>query len=184
MGVYDIKQKRWTNYPLGRNALGRDPYIQKAQFGTDYEKRRIFMIDPGSGHLHRWDMDSHRLRDLGPVPNGPITGPPGATLGDKAYAVWDSNARVLIHYHFSSGQLFIYHPDEVPPRWERGDFPIAPGGPSDLRVHWNGVTFDPFHNVILAIGAHPDSPDGPNRNYMFVFRYTGAARSAASPSKD
>jgi hypothetical protein len=183
MGIYDIKKKRWTNYPLGRSALGRDPYIQKSQFATDYEKRRIFMIDPGFGRLHRWDMDSHRFTDLGPIPSGPITGPPDLTIGDKAYAVWDSNARILIHYHYSSQAIFLYHPDESPPRWERGDFPIAPGGIPGLRVYWNGVAFDPLNNVVLAIGVPPETPS-PIRDYFFLFRYSSISRPPAPSSKN
>jgi hypothetical protein len=172
MGVYDIKAKRWTSYPLGSDANGRTPEIGRAHYATDYEKRRIFMIDPQNGRLHRWNMDARRLTDLGPIPKGPFRLPPGTVIADKAYAVWDSNAKVLIHYRYGGQGVFIYHPDESPPRWETGDFAMAPGSPPGLGVHWNGAAFDPVNNVMVGIG-HPD--------YLFLFRYSGTPLPVPAP---
>lgn len=160
MGIYDIKAKRWTNYPLPANANGLEPLIQKVHYATDYEKRRIFMVDPVRGRLHRWDMDARRLADLGPIPKGPITGP--FVVADKGYVAWDSHAKILIHYRHNRDGVFVYHPDAIPPRWEVADFPIAPGAPPGLRVHWNGVAFDPANNVLVGIG---------DPTYLFLFRY-------------
>lgn len=174
MGIYDIKAKKWTNYPLGTNANGRSPEIFKVHYATDYGKRRIFMVDPGNGRLHRWNMDSHKLGDLGPIPKGPLSGPPGFVIADKGYAVWDSNSKVLIHYRYGNQGVFVYHPDENPPRWEPGDFAMAPGAPPGLGVHWNGAAFDPVNNVMVGIG-HPD--------YLFLLRYSAAGRPAAPSSK-
>jgi hypothetical protein len=163
MGVYDIKAKRWVNYPLGPNANGQDPNVQTVHYATDYEKRRVFMIDGARGRLHRWNMDAHTLSDLGPIPNGPLVAG-SSILSDKGYSVWDSNAKVLIHYRFRGQGVFVYHPDEKPPRWEAADFPLAPGSPPDLKVHWNGVAFDPVNNVVVGIG-------GEGSDYIWLLRY-------------
>jgi hypothetical protein len=175
MGIYDIKQKSWANHPLGSNALGRDPQILASHFATDYEKRRIFIIDPQSGRLHRWDMDGRKLIDLGSIPKGPILkANEGSVIADKGYAVWDSNARILIHYRYNHEGIFIYHPDEPTPRWEPGNFPMAEGGPSGLGVHWNGAAFDPVNNVMIGIG---------HRDYLLLFRYNAVTRSPAPSAK-
>jgi hypothetical protein len=172
MGVYDIKAKKWTNHSLGSDANGKTPEIARAHYATDYEKRRIFMIDPLNGRLHRWDMDAHKLSDLGPIPKGPIQGPPGTVIPDKAYAVWDSNAKVLIHQRYKRDGVFVYHPDETPPRWEVADFPFAPGAPAGLRVHWNGVAFDPVNNVLVGVG-------GEGSDYVWFLRYSASPAPSA-----
>ena len=172
MGVYDIKTKRWTNYPLGSNASGSQPDVEKVHYAADYDKRRIFMIDAVRGRLHRWNMDSHTLSDLGPIPKGPITG--ASVIADKGYCVWDSNAKALIHYRFRQQGVFVYHPDEKPPRWETADFPLAPGSPPGLRVHWNGAAFDPVNNVLVGIG-------GEGSDYIWLLRYAAAPAAGAAP---
>ena len=172
MGVYDIKTKRWTNYRLGSNANGQEPVVQKVHYATDYDKRRIFMIDAVRGRLHRWNMDAHTLSDLGPIPKGPIAG--ASVISDKGYAVWDSNAKVLIHQRFRKQGVFVYHPDETPPRWEAADFLLAPGSPPGLRVHWNGAAFDPVNNVLVGIG-------GEGSDYIWLLRYAASPAPAAAP---
>jgi hypothetical protein len=169
MGIYDIKAKRWTNIPMGLNAIGRSPNIQQVMYATDYEKRRIFIIDPIHGRLHRWNMDARTLSDIGPIPNGPMK-EGSSILSDKGYCVWDSNAKVLIHYRFRRKGVFVYHPDETPPRWEVADYPLAKGSPAGLRVHWNGAAFDPVNNVMVGIG-------GEGSDYIWILRFL------ASPAK-
>ncbi len=164
MGIYNISRKKWTHYPLGRGVE-----IQRVHWATDYDARRIFMIDPVNGRLHRWNMDARTLSDLGRIPGGPISG--SFVIADKGYCVWDSSARVLIHYRPYRQGVFVYHPDEKPPRWEATDFPLAQGTPAGLKVHWNGAAFDPVNNLMIGIG-------GEGSDYIWLLRY-GAVTSPA-----
>ena len=165
IGIYEVTRKRWTRYPLGRSIE-----ISKAHWATDYEKRRIFMIDPEHGRLHRWDMDARVLRDLGPIPGGPIhsDGP-----GDKAYCVWDPKARVLIHYRYIREGVYVYHPDERPPRWETTNFPVVGDAPKDTRVHWNSAAYDPRNAVVIGIG---------DARFLYLFRYAKPIPSGGAAS--
>ena len=165
MGIYAIEAKKWRNYPLGKNAAGLSPQVGRVHYATDYEKRRIFMIDPIRGRLHRWNMDAHTLSDLGPIPGGPITG--SSVIADKGYCVWDSSAKVLIHYRYLRGGVFVYHPDETPPRWQMTNYPLSADAPGGLQVHWNGAAFDPVNNVLIGIG---------DTNYLWIFRYGSVTR--------
>jgi hypothetical protein len=157
IGVYEIARKRWTRYPIGSVA------IRKAHWATDYEKRRIFMIDPERGRLHRWDMDARVLRDLGKIPLGAIQsdGP-----GDKAYCVWDPKEKVLIHYRYVpglGGGVYLYHPDDRPPRWETANLPVVGDAPEGTRVHWNSAAYDPHNGVIIGIG---------DSRFLYLLRYS------------
>jgi len=139
--------------------------VGRVHYATDYEKRRIFMIDPIRGRLHRWNMDAHTLSDLGPIPGGPITG--SSVIADKGYCVWDSSAKVLIHYRYLRGGVFVYHPDETPPRWQTTNYPLGADAPGGVQVHWNGAAFDPVNNALIGIG---------DTNYLWIFRYGSVTR--------
>jgi hypothetical protein len=167
IGVYEIARKRWRRHPIGRSIA-----IRKAHWATDYEKRRIFMIDPETGRLHRWDMDSRVLRDLGRIPGGPIR---SDAPGDKAYCVWDPKERVLIHYRYLREGVHLYHPDDRPPRWETTNFPVVGDAPEGTRVHWNSAAYDPHNALVIGIG---------DSRFFYLFRYSKSLSSrGAAPAR-
>lgn len=150
MGVYDIKAKTRATYSY-RSPSGPDPEIAKTIWAADLAGRRIFMPDSLRGNLYRWDMDARKLTLIGPSLCGP------APSDDRGYAVWDSNAKVMIQSCYGGGAVYAYHPDEKPPRWEdlsklpiRGKLNPSLGSPNG--VQFNGVAFDPVNNWIVGLG--------------------------------
>jgi hypothetical protein len=128
------------------------------------------MVDADRGRLFKWNLDTRTMTDLGSVPPGGMIN----TDGSRGYAVWDSTARTLIvmHYDITKG-IYLYHPDESPPRWEKAEFPTeGHAGP----VHWRSATYDAVNNVIIALGV----ADGWNSPGLWVLRLTDTSTSTPS----
>jgi hypothetical protein len=169
VGVYDIATQVWTFRTLGLDALGQEIRINDGPVAADLVGRVIYAIDAFAGRLHRYQMDTGSLEDLGLIPGGPLT-----NTWTQPAIVWDSvNQVVLWHRYFgldadgnpiSPASFFAYHPDTR--IWET----------LSLNTDLPGVTasglimaFDPGQNAVVLIPRIPSgSPPG---FYMYLYRY-------------
>ncbi len=159
VNIYNIPTKTWSKFGLGVNALGRDIRVNKEGSDVDYEGRFIYTVDGFAGRLHRYNMNTKILADLGPVPGGTIAG--GTTFND-AYVAWDKIHKVLFFWRIDQNSLHVYDPANS--TWQNISTVTSPSGLTPNVRHT--FVFDPGQNVIVMDG----STDTSNTN-MFLFRY-------------
>lgn len=159
VGVFNLTSYTWQFFtPSGWPFSGG--VWSKAHAAIDTVGRRVFLVDADRGRLLKWDIDAKRMVDLGSIPPGEQIN----TDGSRGYAVWDSRVKALIvmHYDPSKG-VYLYHPDEPTPRWEKINYPTeGHAGP----VHWRSAVYDAMNNVTIALGV----ADGGNSPGLWVLR--------------
>jgi hypothetical protein len=166
--ILDLRQKRWSVVPLGRNGAGGEIRINKEYLAADFGQRHIYAIDGVAGRLYRWNMDRRALSDLGAVPGG--------SLGSEnfTYPVWDTVNTVLLWYRGDDHSVHVYHPGRR--RWE--SVPVATS-PSGAPLRARSTVFDPAQNVLVLMGGlEPPNP------YLFLYRYAPRSLSGAVPPPD
>lgn len=173
---YNIQAGKWTSYFPGVDSTGSDHYIHRGQLAADTASRFIYAIGGSSGRLYRYHIGSHKIRDLGQVPGGPINF--GSDASNNSYVAWDSINKVLLFFRIDTRTIHIYHPDNA--KWESPstviDASYAPGFPTGLRP-WvrHAMVFDPYQNVLVLLGnTDIDSIPGGNP-YMYLYRYANGS---------
>jgi hypothetical protein len=159
--VFNPNNNTWTDYPLGTNSQGQTIYISKEYLAPDFQNRVIYVIDGIHGRLHRYQMDTHRLEDLGSIPGGSLNSE------NVSYDVWDPVNRVLLFFRdpndTGNGAFYAYHPDTK--TWET--LSTASNIPG-VNARGRMMTYDPGQNVVLLMGGGVDTGGNP---YMFLYRY-------------
>ncbi|HUG35826.1 MAG TPA: hypothetical protein VML54_02680 [Candidatus Limnocylindrales bacterium] len=155
VSVYRIADNKWVNKTLPPNDAKRDIRINKEYLAADLVDRVIYSIDGTAGRLHRYQMDSQKMEDLGPVPGG------ARGSENFMYVVWDSVNRVLIWFRDTPAAAHAYHPEAK--RWEA--LPMTADKPG-ARVYGRVLVYDELQNVTMLFGGvEPENP------HMFLFRY-------------
>lgn len=164
VGVYTIATKTWSYKPLGENAIGKDIHIEDGYLAIDVTDRSVYGVDPLSGRLFRYDLDSKTITDLGPVPNGPLGTFQAIDL------VWDPTNAVLLWHRNEVGGFFAYHPATA--HWETLTTASDVAGVDALgRI----MVFDPQLDAVVLFGQNLDTqtsaPYKAAWPYLFVYRY-------------
>ena len=162
--VYNISKNTWTDYPLGKDALGRDIRVSNAFPAVDLKDRVIYVIDHSHGRLHRYHMDSHTMDDLGPIPGGP-------RHFYETYIAWDSTNRVLFWFDNIKRVFNIYHPDTK--TWQTVSTATNIPG---INAYGRTLIYDAHDNVLVLMGGVDPAPP----SYFYLYRF--GSGSGASPS--
>ncbi len=167
-GVYVVRENatgEWWLGGLGNDALGQTIRVSKEYMALDAETRRVYVIDGYAGRLHRFNLATLTMEDLGPVPEG------GLGVENYTYPIWDSTSHVLLWFTPFTNKLYAYHPDSA--TWENIPIVTQPAG---LLVQVRTAVYDPTTNLAL-FGGGVDIPNP----YWFVFRYSEATTPMPPP---
>jgi len=158
VNIYNIASNSWTRVGLGLNALGKDIRLNKEGLTADLAHRYIYAVDGFLGRLHRFNMDTKKMEDLGSVPGGANIS--GST--NDAYVAWNSNDNILYFFRLENSKLYIYHPDTK--IWGSPTMATSPLGLYVAMRH--AMIFDPANDVLVMMGGvDPVNP------YIFLYRY-------------
>ncbi len=143
--IYTIASRRWERVRLGAGRRGGDIRLYQSAVAVDEAKRRAFVVDPWVGVLYRFDLDGHRLTDLGPVPDGRFP-----NVDPYSYVIWDSVNNVMLVWRNDTAQkLYVYDPGKN--AWEQPTFTTEPAGLTPAVTH--GIVYVPSQNVTLFLGT-------------------------------
>jgi hypothetical protein len=159
--ILDLKTLVWRRKNLETSATG-NVRLNTAGLAVDLVGRRIYGIDPFSGKLFRYNMDTEVVDNLGVYPGGPYT----ASVDAWSYSVWDSANRVIINWRNElPTKLYVFDPSTG--LWTTPAWITEPAGGAPTVTH--AMVYDPANRVVLFLGAGP-STVGPKRAWAYRYK--------------
>lgn len=191
ISMSDLSEQTFT-VPVSTNGLS----LTTESIGSEYTAvdpvgRHAYMIEPYTGHLHIFHLDTHTVTSY----NTPVNTNDGNIddyQRDCAYPIWNSVSNVLMWPYvrnFSTGcanasvstgsiRMFVFDPTKVigsgldqSQAWEEIAIVSSPAG---IDVRGNAWGFSHDLNCMIGWGGHPGSGGGTVNQYMFLFRYAAA----------
>lgn len=163
---YNIQTNTWTSYSLGVNAVGRTMYIEKEGSAINVEGRLIYTGDHVSARLYRYNIDTHKMTDLGSLPDTN-----SGNQDNNAFFAWDTTNKILFYMGGDSGKLYVYHPDTA--SWETPPQNTDPLGLSAKIRH--AFVYDPGQNVLALLGNTQGDP------HIYFYRYANGSGGDTTP---
>ena len=189
---------RWERFALSFDSAGvslSNSYLGSEGTAIDVAGRAIYVIEPYSGRLIRYHIDTRTASVVSTAPDrsgddGGPPNPPGSPQHreDFTQLAFDSQNRVLFFMRLSgagevaddlgalghAGYVTLYIYDPATGQWTRDPMSQPEGRP----VRGNSIVYDAEQNALLLIGGlttdnHPTSSsgEGPKPSHLFLYRY-------------